>query len=311
MVCMPGRIRNLVHGAFAVTALLPGEDLDAFDTLAAAVRRQLQPAPGLEEELAAELALTLWRLRRLQRAEQAVNTLAMRHYLDEGLPPTPIPELRAGDPAAALWTGPTPVDTLDLGHRLRELDGRVALAESSSDWYPRILAELDALLAEDGVEAGAKHLRSWRRRREQEAEIFGPPSKSDPFMAVPLDGDAKKAVDVFRKAVTKARREDRQCVQAARDEARALRAEVAAVFAAGAGELLDPRAPSLERLSSDRRCLLKVVERLMTTLAEARSLPMIAAPVTMTTQLPTATNSDFARISPRKNGHQHPEETHQ
>src|SRR3954468_24719613 len=63
--------RNAVtHGLSAAAVVLPGEDPAAFDAYAAAVVAELRPAGVLQTDLAREVAVASWKLRRVPGAER-------------------------------------------------------------------------------------------------------------------------------------------------------------------------------------------------------------------------------------------------
>jgi hypothetical protein len=68
------RFNALRHGASSRSLILPGEDANALAALADAVERELQPVGTLETALACRVAVLLWRLWRIDRAEAAVLT---------------------------------------------------------------------------------------------------------------------------------------------------------------------------------------------------------------------------------------------
>lgn len=67
----------LVHGLFAETAVIPGEDSDAFKAFRAALLQELQPR-GMAQRLLAERIVTLWwKSRRIPRMEAQLVKLLM------------------------------------------------------------------------------------------------------------------------------------------------------------------------------------------------------------------------------------------
>lgn len=65
------------HGVFAKHLLLPGEDPAELSTLKGEMLQRLNPRDGLELRLVERVTVALWKLQRLQRAEQALHTSAM------------------------------------------------------------------------------------------------------------------------------------------------------------------------------------------------------------------------------------------
>ena len=70
------RLNALRHGLLTRDVVLPGEDADAFEDLWNQVRASLSPVGPIEEFLADRVVNTMWRLRRLARAETALLKLA-------------------------------------------------------------------------------------------------------------------------------------------------------------------------------------------------------------------------------------------
>jgi hypothetical protein len=66
------RFNAFRHGLLARDAVLPGEDADAFEDLWNQVRAKCSPVGPIEEFLAERVVNTMWRLRRLARAETAL-----------------------------------------------------------------------------------------------------------------------------------------------------------------------------------------------------------------------------------------------
>src|SRR5262252_5485625 len=66
------RLNAIRHGLLARDAVLPGEDADAFEDLWNQVRAELSPMGPIEELLVERVVNTMWRLRRLGRAETAL-----------------------------------------------------------------------------------------------------------------------------------------------------------------------------------------------------------------------------------------------
>jgi hypothetical protein len=66
------RLNAFRHGLLARDVVLPEEDLDAFEDLQNRVRADLSPVGPIEEILVDRVVNTMWRLRRLERAEAAL-----------------------------------------------------------------------------------------------------------------------------------------------------------------------------------------------------------------------------------------------
>jgi hypothetical protein len=66
------RLNALRHGLLARDVVLPGEDADAFEDLWNQVRAHFSPTGPIEELLSERVVNTIWRLRRLARAETAL-----------------------------------------------------------------------------------------------------------------------------------------------------------------------------------------------------------------------------------------------
>jgi hypothetical protein len=66
------RLNGLQHGLLSREVVLPGEDENAFETLRSAIHADLGPSGSVEAFLADRVVNTLWRLRRLERAETAL-----------------------------------------------------------------------------------------------------------------------------------------------------------------------------------------------------------------------------------------------
>jgi hypothetical protein len=73
----------LRHGLAAHAPLLPGEEPDELEALAAAYQRDLRPRGALEEELVARIVGIAWRLRRVARAEEAMWDQVHEARVDE------------------------------------------------------------------------------------------------------------------------------------------------------------------------------------------------------------------------------------
>ena len=66
------RFNAFRHGLLAQDAVLPGEDVDAFEDLWNRVRSEFSPVGPIEESLVDRLVSDMWRLQRLVRAETAL-----------------------------------------------------------------------------------------------------------------------------------------------------------------------------------------------------------------------------------------------
>src|SRR3974377_2347583 len=66
------RLNALRHGVLARDVVLPGEDADAFEDLWNQVRANFSPVGPIEEFLVDRVVNSMWRLRRLVRAETAL-----------------------------------------------------------------------------------------------------------------------------------------------------------------------------------------------------------------------------------------------
>jgi len=65
------RFNSLKDGIFAMSHLLPSEDEDAYERLAASVFEEYQPDGPVAEQLAKQVVRSLWQLERLEKAERA------------------------------------------------------------------------------------------------------------------------------------------------------------------------------------------------------------------------------------------------
>ena len=65
------RFNAVKHGLYAKTAVLPGEDAQAFQALVEVYREGLQPRNGMQEDLALQAALASWQHGRAVAAEQS------------------------------------------------------------------------------------------------------------------------------------------------------------------------------------------------------------------------------------------------
>jgi hypothetical protein len=66
------RLNGLQHGLLSQDVVLPGEDENAFELLRNEVHADFSPSGPVETFLADRVVNTLWRLRRLERAETAL-----------------------------------------------------------------------------------------------------------------------------------------------------------------------------------------------------------------------------------------------
>jgi hypothetical protein len=73
---------GLRHGLHSGRAVLPGENAEAWEQFRDGVVRSLAPAGTLEQELAARVALCLWRLRRVAAFETATAAAAIAQVED-------------------------------------------------------------------------------------------------------------------------------------------------------------------------------------------------------------------------------------
>ena len=71
--------------------LIVGEDPDELKVLQNEYVEYLDPRPGPETTLVDELVKAAWRIARLDRAQTALDRLAVARYLEEGPPPPPPP----------------------------------------------------------------------------------------------------------------------------------------------------------------------------------------------------------------------------
>ena len=108
------RFNAVKHGLYAKTAVLPGEDAQAFQALVEVYREGLQPRNGMEEDLAVKAALASWQHDRAVAADQ----------------PRAEMELDAQEKAATAER----LEVLDLGNRLL-FDRRGATAMYGSREY--------------------------------------------------------------------------------------------------------------------------------------------------------------------------------
>jgi hypothetical protein len=137
------------HGAFAATAIVPGEDPREFEELFSALVEEWTPAGPTEEEAVLSVAKAIWRKRRVQKfieAELMKNMLDPRHgSYDEFLGLTLFANFMAARPEVAF----------DLyAHRvLREvqtkyLQGKFPRGDfkSPSEWAQAIIIEIKSVL---------------------------------------------------------------------------------------------------------------------------------------------------------------------
>ena len=143
------RLNALTHGLTAQTAVLPGEDREALELLAASLMKQLDPRGVVQRLIAERIVALAWKLRRAARAEEAVG-LEMRK--------------RPGHDR--------------LGRHLGRADGARMLAESIrysgehyiGEWYDTRLSRLTdyELKLDAALRAGVREL----MRLQKEARAF-------------------------------------------------------------------------------------------------------------------------------------------
>ena len=131
------------HGIFSAQLILRDEDPEDFQTLVAALQADLRPVGALELTLVERIAVTIWRQRRLVRAETASLDLARREdqiadtvnrELDRGIySRLKAEDLKAFDPDQVQWCR----DVLEEGCALEQID-----LKSVAKHSPLIFAQL-------------------------------------------------------------------------------------------------------------------------------------------------------------------------
>jgi hypothetical protein len=76
------RLNGVKHGLYAETLVLPGERESDFTSLFDSYEAEHQPATPTEEALVQQLAMAMWRLRRLYHAEAAFCTRKRKSLAD-------------------------------------------------------------------------------------------------------------------------------------------------------------------------------------------------------------------------------------
>ena len=151
------------HGAFAETAILPGEDPREFAELLSDLVEEWTPVGPTEQDAVLSVAKAIWRKRRVQRfleAELAKNMFDHRHAsYDESL----------GLAAFALFMANTPEEAFDsYAHRcLREDRIKYLQAKfprgnfkSTSEWAQAIISEIKSVLL-PALTTGVPELDDW------------------------------------------------------------------------------------------------------------------------------------------------------
>jgi hypothetical protein len=106
------------------------------------VARSLAPAGGLEQELAARVALCLWRLRRVAAYEAATTTAAIEQVADDA---DRLSEDRAEDKDDDPFSRPAGDDVSKLARAEKQLDK----AREQLDWAEGELAIIELLAGAD------------------------------------------------------------------------------------------------------------------------------------------------------------------
>jgi hypothetical protein len=68
------RLNSLRHGLRADTIVLPGENIEEFEQLRAAMEAEWQPRTPTQRELVEDLAVARWKLRRMEVGEASIYT---------------------------------------------------------------------------------------------------------------------------------------------------------------------------------------------------------------------------------------------
>jgi len=74
------RLNGVKHGLYAETLVLPGESESDFSSLFESYEAEHQPATPTEEALVQQLAMAMWRLRRLYHAEAALFAKERKYF---------------------------------------------------------------------------------------------------------------------------------------------------------------------------------------------------------------------------------------
>ena len=166
----PGRARSrfnaLKHGVLAAAALLRDESAEEYAALVSDLHRVLLPEGKLEEALVEKVASTLWRYRRLLKAEAAEIDAAKLRGEHTGLD-----DVRRQIITGNLWPG-------SLNRALMTKDGPGLLAEV------QVLSRLASRITGEGLD--------WERDRETLERLFG---KADSG-AAPVEDPSENAEPV-------------------------------------------------------------------------------------------------------------------
>jgi hypothetical protein len=144
----------LRHGLRSETAVLPFEQADAWERHRDGVVRSLAPVGGLEQELAARVALCLWRLRRVAAYEAATTSAAIQQVTDDA---DRLAESRAEDKDDDLFPRQDADDVTNLARTEKRLDkarDQLAWAEGERDLVELLAAGADDATPVGGGDAG-------------------------------------------------------------------------------------------------------------------------------------------------------------
>jgi hypothetical protein len=159
----PKRPNALKHGAFAETAIVPGEDPREFDELLSALVEEWMPAGPTEEDAVLTIAKCIWRKRRVQKfieAELMKNMLDPRHAsYDESV----------GLTAFAVVMRTTPEVAFDSYYHRCLREERIKYLQekfprgnfkSPSEWAQAIISEIKSVLL-PALTTGVPEIDDW------------------------------------------------------------------------------------------------------------------------------------------------------
>lgn len=161
------RFNAVTHGILSRGAVLPWENRDEYEALAAALAAEHRPQGPTEAHLVEEVAGILWRKRRLRLAEAAAHQRGLERALDphRGAARAALAHLGKGvaAPRAASAFAPDDEDPAEQLRRLDaceaearaalgQLDAGGTLAAALAALDPEVRAAWDAALAEEAEE---------------------------------------------------------------------------------------------------------------------------------------------------------------
>ena len=272
---MASRPRTLEHGGFAKSVIVGGEDPDELKKLQHEYVEHFAPRAGPETTLVDELVRTAWRIARLDRAQAALDRIAMQRYIDEGPPPPSRPMPPADDVLGRiLATAPPTPDPRSLHLRIKTLEQRIAVIRDDVDADSDLVRDVATISRKYGSKRAADHLiRLKKTVTDFDQHIAGPGAHHAVLEEL---ADSYKDADAFLaefKRTVKARvRPQKRRLQELEEEVAPLWADVGAIFSSGAGVELDPRAKTPDRLWDERRRLLRDFDRALHSLVQAREL---------------------------------------